>query len=118
MVVGLCHPSPDVRELLLSEMRQFQMPPDPYADGELVSALKKIAEDTSAVWYQRRAGILSLAQIANMEYYNKRAGAGRANTLKWMLQLLNAYGAVREDIGFAVVKGLGSMLSAGSQRGG
>ena len=81
-----------------------------------MSSLKKIAEDTSGLWYQRRAGILSVAQIAQMEHCNQGERNGRADALRWMLQLLNADAAVREDISFAVVKGLGSMLSAGSQR--
>jgi hypothetical protein len=116
LVAGLCHPSPDVRELLLSEMRQFQMPPEPFAGGGLVSALKKIAQDTSAAWYRRRAGILSLAQIAQMEHCNRGTWTGRADTLKWMLQMLNADNAVRENIHFALIKGLGTMLSRSDQR--
>jgi hypothetical protein len=95
LVAGLCHPSPDVRELLLSEMQQFQTPPDPFAAGGLVSALQNIAEDTSSTWHKRRAGILSMAQIAQMEYCNKDAGTGRAETLKWMIKMLNADAAVR-----------------------
>jgi hypothetical protein len=111
LVAGLCHPSPDVRELLLSEMQQFETPPDPFADGGLVAALQNIAEDTSSTWHQRRAGILSMAQIAQKEYCNKDAGTGRAETLKWMIKTLNADAAVREDIHFALVKGLGTVLS-------
>jgi Leucine-rich repeat (LRR) protein len=116
LVAGLCHPSPDVRELLLSEMRQFEMPPDPFAVGGLISALQNIAEDTSSTWHKRRAGILSMAQIAQMKYCNKDAGTGRAETLKWMLKMLNADTAVREDVHFALVKGLGTVLSTSNKR--
>jgi hypothetical protein len=115
LVAGLCHPSPDVRELLLSEMQQFQSPPDPFAAGGLVSALQNIAEDTSSTWHKWRAGILSMAQIAQMEYCNKDAVIGRAETLKWMLKMLNADAAAREDIHFALVKGLGTVLSTSNK---
>jgi hypothetical protein len=117
LVAGLCHPSPDVRELLLSEMQQFQMPPDPFAAGGLVSALQKIAEDSRSTWHKRRAGILSMAQIAQMEYCNKNAGTGRAETLKWMLKMLNAGKLLhrREVIHFALVKGLGTVLNKSNQ---
>ena len=77
----------------------------------IVSSLQKIAEDTRNTWHKRRAGILSMAQIAQMEYCNKDAGTGRAETLKWMIKMLNADEVVREDIHFALVKGLGTVLS-------
>jgi Leucine-rich repeat (LRR) protein len=115
LVAGLCHPSPDVRELLLSEMQQFKMPPDPFAAVGLVSALQKIAEDTNSTWHKRRAGILSIVQIAQMEYCNKDEGTNRAGTLKWMIHMLNADTVVREDIHFALVKGLGTVLSTSNK---
>ena len=54
-------------------------------------------------------------QIAQMEYCNKDAGTGRAETLEWVIKMLNADAAVREDIHFALVKGLGTVLNKSNQ---
>ena len=78
LVAGLCHPSSLLRDLLLSEMRQFRTPMDPFGDGT-AEHLKAIATDTSCMWHKRCAAILSLAQIAQMEHCSE--GAGRAETL-------------------------------------
>ena len=33
LLAGLCHPCPEMRKLVLSEMKQFRVPPNPFADG-------------------------------------------------------------------------------------
>ena len=103
LVAGLCHPSPELRRLLLSEMRQFRTPADPFADG-LAAKLQAMAEDLSAAWHRRRAAVLSLAQVAQMEHCAQ--GGGRARTLQWMLKMLDADPVVRRDTHVSLVKGL------------
>jgi len=55
-----------VASLVLSEMIQFRVPPNPFEDGT-VPQLKEIAEDTESVWHNRAASMLSIAHIAAME---------------------------------------------------
>ena len=50
-------------DLLLSEMQQFKMP----TDG-MKAALQKMSEDARCLWHMRRAAILSIAQVAQMEH--------------------------------------------------
>jgi len=107
LIAGLCHPSAELRRLLLSEIRQFQTPADPFSDGT-AARLKQIVEDVSSQWYRRRAALLSLAQVAQMKHYAQ--GSGRADTLRWMIKMLDAAPEVRRDIHVALVRGLGSLL--------
>ena len=46
LLAGLCHPCPEMRSLVLSEMIEFRAPPDPFEDGT-VPKLKAIANDGS-----------------------------------------------------------------------
>jgi len=105
LIAGLCHPSPELRDLLLSEMRQFKMPSDPFSDGT-IAKLKNIAEDITCFWHTRRAAILSIAQVAQMRYCSQ----GRAGALRWMLKMFDAKPEVVKDIHFALIKGLGTLL--------
>ena len=98
---GLCHPSSKLRDLLLSEMRQFKMP----TDG-MIAALQKTSEDARCLWHMRRAAILSIAQVAQIEYCSQ----GRAGALKQMLQMFDDEPDVLEDIQSALIKGLVSLL--------
>ena len=107
LIAGLCHPSSEARELLLSEMRRFCSPADVFGDGT-VAKLRAIAEDTNCAWYRRRAAILSLAQVVRMEHYEHQSG--RADTLKWMLGMLDCEPGIRQDIHWALTTGLGSVL--------
>ena len=70
-IAGLCRPSPELRDLLLSEMRQFKVPADPFADGMMIAKLKNKAEDATCWWYTRRAAISSIAQVSQMTYPRK-----------------------------------------------
>jgi len=100
---GLCHPSSKLRDLLLSEMRQFKMPAD-----EMIAALQETAEDATCLWHTRRAAILSIAQVAQME----QCSHGRAGVLKWMLKMFDAESHVLKDVQFALIKGLGTLLQS------
>ena len=80
LVAGLCHPSSEMRSLVLSEMIQFCVPPNPFADGT-VPKLKEIAEDKDRVWHTRAASMLSIAQIAQMKHWESFR-SDRAETIK------------------------------------
>ena len=54
LIAGLCHPCPEMRSLVLSEMQQFRVPPRPFADGTSLT-LKNIAASSTCVWYRRAA---------------------------------------------------------------
>jgi len=120
LVAGLCHPSQELRDRVLSEMKRFRMPPDPFAQSDgTVAQLKHIAEHHDCEWYTRAAAILSMVQIAQMDHCQE--GTGREDTLRWVLDLLGAgeekatsgdpLGAGEEDdTHFALVKSLGTCL--------
>jgi len=105
LVTGLCHPSHELRDRVLSEMKLFRVPPDPFAytDGT-VAQLKHVAEDREREWYKRSAAILSVVQIAQMDHCQK--GTGREDTLRWVLDMLLA--GAEEDTYFARVTSLGT----------
>jgi len=108
LIAGLCHPSPEMRELVLSEMGQFHIPSDPFSDGT-VETLKATAIDKACAWYTRGAAIFSITQVAQMDYCD-----GRTATLEWILTILNEEAELLESIHFAVVTGLGTLLKGGS----
>ena len=112
LVAGLCHPSLELRNCILSEMDSFGMPPDPFSETDgIVAELKKIAEDKDrdAEWYTRAAAILSLMQIAQMQRCQQ--GGGRLQTLRWVLTMLATN--IDENVYDALVKGLGTLLKGG-----
>ena len=111
LLAGLCHPCPEMRSLVLSEMSQFRVPPNPFAD-ETVPKLKEIAEDTwaSCAWHKRAAAMLSLAQIAQMKHCSR---SDRAQTIRWMLKMLQSESVELENVHFALVKALGTVLMEG-----
>ena len=106
MVFRKC-PCPHMRSLVLSEMSQFRVPPNPFAD-ETVPKLKEIAED----WHKRAAVMLSLAQIAQMKHCSR---SDRAETIRWMLKMLQLRSDMLENVHFALVKALGTMLESGGE---
>jgi len=108
LIAGLCHLSSKLRDLLLSEMRQFKMPLDPFAEGLMISTLQKTAEDAAYLWHTRRAAILSTAQIAQMEHCLH----GRAGALTWMLKMFDSKPDVLRAIQFVLIKGLGTLLQS------
>ena len=63
LLTGLCHPSLELRTLFLSEMQQFRMPEDPFAD-KIVAKLMERAENRSWEWHRRVAAIFSITHIA------------------------------------------------------
>jgi len=107
LVAGLCHPSQELLDRVLSEMKLFRLPPDLFAqtDGAL-TALKGIAEDHRCEWYNCAAAILSLVQSAKMDH--SQMGTCKQDTLEWVLDLLLA--GAEEDIYFALVTSLGTCL--------
>ena len=107
LIAGLCHPSSKLRDLLLSEMRQFKMP----ADG-MIAILQRTAEDVTCLWHTRRAAILSIAQVAQMDHSSQ----GRAGALTWMLKMFAEKPDVLKDIHFALIKGLGTLLQGAEQK--
>jgi hypothetical protein len=111
LLAGLCHPCPEIRSSVLSEMIQFRVPPNPFADGT-VPKLKEIAADKRAVWHKRAAAMLSLAQIAQMKHCSR---SDRAETISWMLKMLQSESSVLENVHFALVKGLGTVLKLGGE---
>jgi hypothetical protein len=111
LLAGLCHPCPEMRSLVLSEMSQFRVPPNPFAD-ETVPKLKGIAEDTNFAWHKRAAAMLSLAQIAQMKHCSR---SDRAETIGWSLKMLQSESVVLENVQFALVKALGTMLEEGGE---
>jgi len=48
LIAGLCHPSLELRNRVLSEMKKFRMPPDPFAYGT-TTRLRQIVEDKNGV---------------------------------------------------------------------
>jgi len=107
LVAGLCHPSMELRNRVLSEMKLFAVPPDPFShtDG-IVPRLKQIVEDREREWYEHAAAILSVVQIAQMDHCQK--GTGRNDTLCWVLNMLGTN--THDDIHFALVTSLGTCL--------
>ena len=115
LIAGLCHPSLELRNRVLSEMKKFEMPPDPFSDGT-TTQLRQIIQNKDGVWHKRSAAIISLAQIAQMDHCQK--GSDRASTLQWLLRMLTSFsdrGAgswtdTNHEIFFPLVKGLGIFL--------
>jgi hypothetical protein len=97
-----------MRSLVLSEMSQFRVPPNPFAD-ETVPKLKEIAED----WHKRAAVMLSLAQIAQMKHCSR---SDRAETIRWMLKMLQSESDVLESVSFVLVKALGTAHDPANER--
>ena len=81
--------------------------PDPFAAGSVVSELKLIAKDAGLVWYKRAAAVLSIAQIAQMKHCCR---SNRAATITWLLGMLQTKTKTLENVYFAIVKALGTML--------
>jgi hypothetical protein len=107
LIAGLCHPSAELRRIVLSEMKKFGVPPDPFAETDgTAAALKEIAEDGASKWHARAAAVLSLVQMAQMDHCRK--GNGRSDTLQWLLSMLTLDQSA--DICFALVAGLGTLL--------
>jgi len=72
LITGLCHPSLELRNGVLSKMQKFGVPPDPFAIDGIVTKLKEIVtEDPHGEWFTCAAAILSVVQIAHMDYYLK-----------------------------------------------
>jgi len=109
LIAGLCHPSLELRNRVLCDMKKFSMPPDPFAqaDGTVVE-LKQIAEDCNSdrTWYTRAAAILSVAQIAQMDHC--QMGKERHDTLCWVLDMFGSH--IQDDTCFALVTSLGICL--------
>ena len=105
LIAGLCHPCPEMRSLVLSEMQQFRVPPRPFADGTILT-LKNIAASSTCV-VQTCCVILSIAQIAQMGYCS---GRHRAETIQWMLKMLQSKPKVLADVHFALIRALGTLL--------
>jgi len=105
-IAGLCHPSQEMRTLVLSEMKEFRVPSNPFAEGT-VTTLKMFAEDTSCVWHTRAASVLSIAQIAQMKHCSH---IDRTETIQWMLTMLQSGPDELEKIHFALVSALGTLL--------
>jgi serine/threonine protein kinase len=103
LLAGLCHPCPEMRSLVLSEMIKFRAPPDLLAVGKL----KMVAEDADCVWHKRAASVLSIAQIAQMKHC---ARSDRAETISWLLGMLQLGTRALENVHFALIKALGTML--------
>jgi hypothetical protein len=81
LIAGLCHPSLELRNIVLSEMKKFGVPPDPFAETDgTAAALRQIAEDGASKWHTRAAAVLSLVQMAQMDHCRK--GNGRSDTLQ------------------------------------
>jgi hypothetical protein len=108
LVAGLCHPSSEMRSLVLSEMIQFCVPPNPFSDGT-VPKLKEIAEDKDRVWHTRAASMLSIAQIAQMKHWESFR-SDRAEIIRWMLEMLESDTDALKNVHFALIKALGTIL--------
>jgi hypothetical protein len=108
LLAGLCHPSSGMRSLVLSEMIQFCVPPNPFSDGT-VPILKEIAEDKDRVWHTRAASMLSIAQIAQMKHWESFR-SDRAETIRWMLEMLESDTDALKNVHFALIKALGTIL--------
>ncbi len=81
LIAGLCHPSSELRRIVLSEMKKFGVPLDPFAETDgTAAALRQIAEDGASKWHTRAAALLSLVQMAQMDHC--RIGNGRIDTLQ------------------------------------
>jgi hypothetical protein len=73
--------------------------------------LRQIAEDGASKWHTRAAAVLSLVQMAQMDHC--RRGNGRSDTVQWLLAMLTP--DQNEDIRFALVSGLGTLLKGVEQ---
>jgi len=116
LIAGLCHPSLELRNGVLSEMKKFGIPSDPFAHADgIVAKLKQIVL-IKTEWNTRAAVILSVAQIAQMDYCQMRTdrhglrqiGTGRHDTLCWVLDMLGS--DTQDDTHFALVTSLGICL--------
>jgi hypothetical protein len=97
---------------VLSEMKKFGMPPDPFAEADgTAAALRQIAEDSASKGHTRAAALLSLVQMAQMDHC--RRGHGRSHTLQWLFGMLTPDQS--EDIRFVLVSGLGTLLKGFEQ---
>eukprot|EP00277_Geminigera_cryophila_P003569 CAMPEP_0179413852 /NCGR_PEP_ID=MMETSP0799-20121207/5331_1 /TAXON_ID=46947 /ORGANISM="Geminigera cryophila, Strain CCMP2564" /LENGTH=402 /DNA_ID=CAMNT_0021186375 /DNA_START=1 /DNA_END=1210 /DNA_ORIENTATION=+ len=101
LIAGLCHPSLELRNRVLSEMKKFEMPPNPFSDGT-TARLRQIAEDKCDVWHKRAAAIISLAQIAQMDHCQECDG--RADTLAWLLGMLMSFSDDEVESGGDIVE--------------
>ena len=107
LIAGLCHPSLELRNGVLSEMKKFCVPPDPFAVDGIVAKLKRIVtEDLHGEWFTHVAAILSVVQIAQMDYCQK--GTVRNDTLFWVLDMLGS--DTQDNTHFALVTSLGICL--------
>jgi len=106
LIAGLCHPSLELRNGVLSEIKKFGLPPNPFAADGIVSKLKEIVTDQRCEWNRRAAAILSVAQIAQIEHC--QIGNGRHDTLYWVLDMLGSH--TQDDTHFALVTTLGICL--------
>ena len=107
LLAGLCHPSQELRDRVLSKMKLFRVPPDPFAktDGT-VEQLKNVVEDCECKWHKRSAAIVSVVQISQIDHCQE--GTIRKDTLQWVLDLLSA--SADKHIYFALVTSLGMCL--------
>jgi len=101
LIAGLCHPSLELRCRVLSEIKKFGVPPDPFAltDG-IVTELMRIAHHNGGIWYTRAAANSSVVQIAQMHRSQQgdcsdeavmlqgRQIHDRSETLRWLLGML------------------------------
>ena len=121
LIIGLCHPSLELRSRILSEMEKFGVPHDPFTrTGGIATELKRIAHNNEAMWYKRAAAISSLVQIAQMDSSQQGENAiqnlkqkcrqvlDRAETLRWVLEMLES--CMDENVHYALAKGLGTLL--------
>jgi len=111
LITGLCHPSLQLRNVVLSEMKVFGVPRNPFAptDGT-ADELKKIADDTSSVWHKRCAAIYSLVQISLMDHCLKLDSSCRQDILMWIFAKLRSDSEMLPEVQTALVKGLGTIL--------
>jgi hypothetical protein len=110
LLVGLCHPSMELRTCVLSEIRKFRaLNP---IEGDIITQLKQMASDAHCAWNKRVAAILSLSHIGQMEDIH---GSCRRRILKWMLSRLvqdhsNTFVSEMEIL--ATIKGLGNIFKS------
>eukprot|EP00961_Rhodomonas_salina_P225203 3044813-Rhodomonas_salina.1 len=107
LVAGLCHVSPQMRELVLSEMKQFRMPSHPFSDGTC-ARLRSVSQLQTAAWCRRTAAVLSLCQIAKMDHCRE---GGRSDTIQWLFEMLRGESDTLQGVHFAIISGLGSLFT-------
>ena len=108
LIAGLCHPSLELRNHVLCEMKKFRTPLDPFKESNdgTVAKLKNIIKKCHVDWNTRAAAILSVAQIAQMDHC--QMGTERHDTLFWVLDMLGSH--TQDDTHFALVTSLGICL--------